>query len=129
MAQTADTITRPSSFPVPEALDRIRKMLESRQITIFATFDHSGEAKKAGLEMRPTQVLVFGSPRGGTPLMVAFPTLALDLPLKALLWEDAAGKTWLTYHPAQTLIDRYGLTEDQVKGLASLLKAVEETVA
>ena len=79
-------------------MQRLEALLSERGITIFARVDHSGEAAKVGLAMRPTKLLIFGSPKGGTPLMQATPTVAIDLPLKALFWEDADGKVWLTYN-------------------------------
>jgi len=92
---------------------------------IFARIDHSGEAKKAGLEMRPTQLLIFGSPSAGTPLMIAAPTLAIDLPLKALAWEDADGKVWLSYNRPDYLQRRHHVADDLMKnisGVGTLLK-------
>ncbi len=97
---------------------------------VFAALvDHSGEAKKAGLAMRPTQLIIFGSPKGGTPLMVASPTLAIDLPLKALAWEDADGKVWLSYNSPDYLKRRHEIPDDLLKNIAGvgavLAKAVE----
>src|SRR5271157_1806632 len=88
----------PSRYSVPESLVRLEAILKEKGLTIFARVDHSGEAKKVGLEMRPTQLVIFGSPKGGTPLMVAAPSLAIDLPLKALAWQDEGGKVWLSYN-------------------------------
>src|ERR1039458_1135217 len=79
----------PSSYSVPETLARLQSILKEKGVMVFALIDHSGEAAKAGLEMRPTQLLIFGNPKGGTPLMVAAPSVAIDLPLKALAWQDA----------------------------------------
>src|SRR5215467_7706611 len=87
-----------SHYSVPKTLERLEAALRAHGLNIFGRVDHSGEAEKAGLAMRPTQVLIFGSPKVGTPLMVAAPTLAIDLPLKALVWEDAAGEVWLSYN-------------------------------
>ena len=88
-----------SRYSVPETLARLQSILKEKSVTVFALVDHSGEAEKAGLPMRPTQLLIFGSPKGGTPLMVAAPRLAIDLPLKALAWEDEHGQVWLSYSP------------------------------
>jgi uncharacterized protein (DUF302 family) len=82
-----------SHYSVPETLARLQSILQEKGITVFALIDHSGEAEKAGLKMRPTQLLIFGSPKGGTPLMVAAPRLAIDLPLKALAWQDERGRS------------------------------------
>src|SRR5258708_24213341 len=88
----------PSRYSVPETLARLEWILKEKGLTVFALIDHSGEAEKAGLAMRPTQLLIFGSPKGGTPLMVAAPTPAIDRPLKALAWQDDEGKVWLAYN-------------------------------
>ena len=90
-------ISKPSSHSVPETIQRL-SLLKSKGVAIFALIDHSGEAEKAGLKMCPTQLLIFGNPKSGTPLMVAAPTLAIDLPLKALAWEDSDRKVWLNYN-------------------------------
>ncbi len=119
-----------SRFSVAETLTRLEKLLQSHQLAIFARVDHGGEATKAGLEMRPTQLLIFGSPASGTPLMVAAPTLAIDLPLKALAWEDVEGKVWLSYNRPDYLQRRHGIPDDLMKnisGVGALLKqAVEQ---
>ena len=83
-----------SSYSVPETIKRLESSLLAHGVTIFCRVDHSGEAEKVGLRMPPTQLLIFGSPKGGTPLMLASPTVAIDLPLKALVWQDAGGKVW-----------------------------------
>ncbi len=98
-------------------------------MTIFATVDHSGEAAKAGLSLRPTKLLIFGSPKQGTPLMQEAPTVAIDLPLKALVWEDAAGKVWLTYNDPAYLQNRHGVPASLLGNIAGpnalLAKAAE----
>ena len=90
--------------------------------------DHSGEAEKVGLKMRPTKVLVFGSPKGGTPLMVAAPSLAIDLPMKALVAEDAEGEVWVTYNSPEYLQERHGVPADLVKNLAGAGAVIEKAV-
>jgi uncharacterized protein (DUF302 family) len=87
-----------SPYSVPETLQRLESVLQAKGLTIFARIDHSGEAEKVGMKMRPTQLLIFGSPKAGTPLMIASPTLAIDLPLRALVWEDADGNVWQSYN-------------------------------
>jgi uncharacterized protein (DUF302 family) len=118
-----------SPYPVPETLRRLESLLQARGIAIFARIDHSGEAEKAGLKMRPTQLLIFGSPKQGTPLMVASPTLAIDLPLKALAWEDASGKVWLSYNTPEYLKQRHNIPDELLKNIsgvgALLQKALE----
>lgn len=119
----------PSPYSAPETLARLQGILKEKGVTVFALIDHSGEAAKAGLEMRPTQLLIFGNPKGGTPLMVATPSIAIDLPLKALAWQDAQGKVWLSYNAPEYLQLRHGLPVDLLKNIAGpaalLQKAVE----
>src|SRR5271155_541050 len=118
-----------SRYSVPETLARLQSILKEKGVTVFARVDHSGEAEKAGLKMRPTQLLIFGSPKAGTPLMVVSPTLAIDLPLKALAWEDADGKVWLSYNTPEYLQQRHNIPPDLIKnisGIGALLhKALE----
>ena len=118
-----------SHYSVSETLDKLEGLLESKGLKIFARIDHSGEAAKAGLEMHPTQVLLFGSPKAGTPVMLAAPSVAIDLPLKALVAEDDRGKVWVTYNDPVYLQKRHGVPPDLVKNLAGagalLQKAVE----
>jgi uncharacterized protein (DUF302 family) len=96
---------------------------------MFALIDHSGEAAKIGMKMRPTKLVIFGSPKGGTPVMVAAPTLAIDLPLKALVWEDESGKVWVSYNSPAYLQQRHGVPEELIKNIgvvgALVAKAVE----
>jgi uncharacterized protein (DUF302 family) len=118
-----------SRHSVPETVQRLESSLRAHGLKVFGLIDHSGEAEKAGLTMRPTQVLVFGSPKAGTPLMVAAPTLAIDLPLKALVWEDAGGAVWLSYNTPEYLRERHGVPEDLMKNIAgagALLKQAAE---
>ena len=118
-----------SRHSVPETVQRLESSLRAHGLKIFGLIDHSGEAEKVGLTMRPTQVLVFGSPKAGTPLMVAAPTLAIDLPLKALVWEDAGGAVWLSYNTPEYLRERHGVPEDLMKNIAgagALLKQAAE---
>ena len=119
----------PSPRPVAETLQRLRMLLDSKGLAVFAMIDHSGEAEKAGMEMKPTQLLIFGSPKAGTPVMLVAPTVAIDLPLKALVWEDAEGKVWITYNNPEYLQQRHGIPAELVKNLAGaaaiIAKAVE----
>jgi len=118
-----------SRYSVDETLGRLKAVLAENGMQIFAVIDHSGEAEKVGLKMRPTKVVIFGSPKGGTPLMVAAPSLAIDLPLKALVAEDAGGKVSVTYNDPQYLQERHGVPADLIKNLAGagtlIAKAVE----
>src|SRR5271155_3885773 len=117
-----------SRYSVPETLARLGSILKEKGITVFALIDHSGEAAKVGLSMRPTQLLIFGSPKAGTPLMVAAPRVAIDLPLKALAWEDEQGKAWLSYNSPEYLRERHGFPEDLVKNIAVIATLVQKAV-
>jgi uncharacterized protein (DUF302 family) len=99
-----------SRHTVDATLEKLKGILDAQGVKIFALVDHSGEAEKAGMQMRNTKLLVFGNPKGGTPLMLASPTAALDLPLKILIWEDARGKVWLTYNSVEFIRQRHHLT-------------------
>jgi uncharacterized protein (DUF302 family) len=119
MAETsAGLVTLQSAHSVDETVAKIRALLTAKQIREFALIDHSGEAAKVGLTMPKTQVLIFGNPKGGTPLMLAAPSVAIDLPLKLLVREDAAGQVWISYWSAQTLLQRYGLTDSFAANIA-----------
>ena len=115
---------------VPDTVERLESLLQKQGLKVFGRIDHSGEAEKAGLKMRPTQLIIFGSPKAGTPLMIAAPTLAIDLPLKALIWEDNSGKVWLSYNSADYLKQRHNIPDDLVRnisGVATLLQKAVET--
>jgi uncharacterized protein (DUF302 family) len=115
-----------SSFSVQETLQRVETLLKEKGLTIFCVVDHSGEAEKVGLKMRPTQLVLFGSPKGGTPVMLASPTIAIDLPLKALVWEDAGGKVWVSCNSPEYLQHRHNVPADLLKnisGAGTLLQA------
>ena len=117
-------ITIPSNYSVKQTLDRLETALKAAGITIFARVDHSGGAAAVGLALRPTEVLIFGNPKGGTPLMQANQMIGLDLPLRVLAWEDAAGNTNLVYNDIDWLAARYDLgamTEPAREGLAKVL--------
>jgi uncharacterized protein (DUF302 family) len=116
----AELKTVRSGFTVDEAVTRLERALTAAGMKVFARIDHAGEARAAGLTMRPAVLLVFGNPSAGTPLMVARPTVAIDLPLKALLWQDEQGVTWLTYHTPAMLVRRHDLDPT----LASTLEPV-----
>ncbi len=108
----------PSRYPVSETLDRVEAAVKAAGMSVFARIDHAGEAVRVGLAMRPTELLVFGNPRGGTPIMVARPTAAIDLPLKALAWEDENGKVWLTHNTVGLLNERHGVPVELAEKLA-----------
>jgi uncharacterized protein (DUF302 family) len=108
----------PSHHSVDETVDKLVTILKSKGVTLFALVDHSGEAEKVGMKMPPTKLLIFGNPKGGTPLMLAAPSAALDLPLKILVAEDAEGKVWISYNSAEYLKERHGLPDNLVPNIA-----------
>jgi uncharacterized protein (DUF302 family) len=122
-------VTTASPYSVEETLHHLETLLEAKGITVFARIDHSGEAAKVGMEMHPTKLVIFGSPKGGTPVMLAAPSSALDLPLKALVWEDDQGRVWISHNDPAYLQKRHGIPADLVKNLAApgalIQKAVE----
>jgi NAD(P)-dependent dehydrogenase (short-subunit alcohol dehydrogenase family)/uncharacterized protein (DUF302 family) len=119
-------VSRPSKHSVPETLDRLEVLLRDKGIKIFVRVDHGGEAAAAGLTMPPTQLLVFGNPKGGTPVMLAAPLAAIDLPLKALAWQDGHGQVWLSHNDPAYLGRRFGLTDDQLKTIAPVGAIIEQ---
>ena len=129
MAQGNGLVQVTSRYSVDETVRRLEAAFAEKGMRVFAVIDHSGEAEKVGLEMRPTKVVIFGSPKGGTPLMVAAPSLAIDLPLKALVAEDVEGKVSVTYNDPEYLRERHGVPEELIKNLAGagavIGKAVE----
>lgn len=128
-ASAADgLITQPGRGSVAETVERIERGLESKGITVFARIDHSGAAQRAGLELRPTQLIIFGNPKGGTPIMNAAPTVAIDLPLKALVWEDAAGKVWVSVNDGDWLAARHDVPAGLAKGLGAARMLVEQAL-
>src|ERR1700760_4830614 len=98
-----------SKHSVEETLAKLQSALAQKNIQVFGLVDHSGEARKAGLEMPPTKLLIFGNPKGGTPLMLATPSIAIDLPLKILIWQDDQEKVWVSYNTPEYLAERHGL--------------------
>jgi uncharacterized protein (DUF302 family) len=117
-----------SRYSVTETLDRLQSILKEKSIKIFALIDHSGEAEKAGLSMRPAQVLIFGNPKGGTPLMIAAPHTAIDLPLKALAWQDEEGKVWLSYNSPEYLRQRHDFPAELVKNIEGVSALIQKAV-
>ena len=117
-------IDKPANHSVEQTVERLKSILQSTGVTLFALVDHSGEAEKVGLKMPPTKLLVFGSPKAGTPLMLAAPSSALDLPLKILVWEDAQSKVWVSYNSPAYLQERHSLPPELLQNVA-----VVETLA
>ena len=111
-------VTIAAAHSVDETVEKLKEILVAKGVTLFAVVDHSGEAAKAGLKMPNTRLLIFGSPKAGTPVMLAAPSIAIDLPLKILVAEDAAGKVWISYNSTQYLADRHGVPAELMKHLA-----------
>ena len=129
MARNNGLVQVASHYSVDDTVQRLQAAFAAQGLQVFALVDHSGEAEKVGLQMRPTKVLIFGSPKAGTPLMVAAPSLAIDLPLKALVAEGVAGKVSVTYNDPEFLRERHGVPAELIKNLAGagtvIAKAVE----
>ena len=128
MNTTNGIISQPSPYSVPETIDRLVAILQAKGITIFARIDQQAEAEKVGLNLCPTQLLLFGNPQAGTPLMVAEPTIALDLPLKVLAWAAADGKVWLSYNDPNYLKQRFSLSDDLVKNIAVITPLIDRAL-
>jgi uncharacterized protein (DUF302 family) len=122
---TNGLVNVPSDTSVDRTVERVVRILQTKGVQLFALIDHSGEAQKAGLKMRPTKLLIFGNPKAGTPLMLAVPSIAIDLPLKILVSEDGEGQVWITYNSAEYLQTRHQLPAE----LAPPLRAAETVAA
>jgi uncharacterized protein (DUF302 family) len=107
-----------SNHSVDATVEKVKNILESKAVTLFALVDHSGEAAKVGMQMRPTKLLIFGSPKAGTPLMLAAPSVAIDLPLKILVWDDENGQTWISYNASEYLRERHRLPAELMANIA-----------
>ncbi len=121
---TKGIIDQASAHSVDQTVEKLKNILQAKGVTLFALVDHSGEAEKAGMKMRPTKLLIFGSPKAGTPLMLAAPSIAIDLPLKILVWEDSQAKVWVSYNSPEYLKDRHDLPQELLQNIA-----VVETLA
>jgi uncharacterized protein (DUF302 family) len=129
MALTADNgiVQRPSDHSVDETVIRLKGILQARGLTLFALVDHSREAEKVGMKMLPTKLLIFGSPKGGTPVMAA-PSIAIDLPLKVLISEDSQGRVWVSYNSSECLVKRHAVPDDLVKNISGMEMLVQEVL-
>ena len=127
MSSTIDSGIRriTSRHSVAATLERLEGLLKERGVMIFARIDFSGDAARTGLTMRPEQMLLFGNPKAGTPLMQAVPAAGIDLPLKALVWEDAEGRTQIAYNDPQYIVRRHGLDPALAANLAAVLPLLE----
>jgi len=108
----------PSNHSVDQTVERLKGILNAKGVTLFALVDHSGEAEKAGMKMRATKLLIFGRPKAGTPVMLAAPSIAIDLPLKVLVWEDSSGKVWVSYNSPAYLQHRHGVPDELMETIA-----------
>ena len=121
-------VTRPSPFSVEETLERLQAAIHNRKLTLFANIDHSGEAKRVGLTMQEAHLLIFGNPKGGTPLMIASPLLALDLPLKALVWQSADGRVWVSSTSSDYLRVRFAIPQELIGNIAVVDALIEQAL-
>ena len=122
-------VNRSSNHSVDETVQKLKNILQAKEVTLFALIDHSAEAQKAGMKMRPTKLLIFGSPKSGTPLMLAAPSTAIDLPLKILVWEDGQDEVWISYNSPEYLQKRHGFPNDLLQNIGvveSLATAVAQ---
>ena len=117
-AMNRGIVDKPTNHSVDETVEKLKGILQSKGVALFATIDHSGEAAKVGMKMPPTKLLIFGSPKAGTPLMLASPSVAIDLPLKILIWEDAQGKAWLSYNSPAYLQERHSIPAELMQNIA-----------
>src|SRR5579862_4434662 len=118
MSAAEGIVDIPSSHSVDETVEKLEGILKAKGVTLFALIDHSGEAAKVGLKMLPTKLLIFGSPKAGTPLMLAAPSIAIDFPLKILVWEDRGGRVWLSYNTPDYLRERHSIPEELMPNIA-----------
>src|SRR6266404_1619390 len=118
----------PSNHSVVETVEKLKRILQEKGVTLFALVDHSGEAAKVGMKMGPTKLLIFGNPKAGTPVMLAAPSSAIDLPLKILIWEDAEGKVWVTYNSLAYLQERHNLPPEVLPNI-NVIKALAKKAA
>ncbi len=112
-----------------ETVEKLKGILQAKDVTLFALVDHSGEAAKVEMKMRPTKLLIFGNPKGGTPVMLVAPSIAIDLPLKILIWKDAQGKLWVTYNSPAYLQKRHDVPSELLQNIVvveALAKAAAE---
>ncbi len=115
-------VNKPGSHSVDQTVEKLEAILRAKDVALFALVDHSGEAAKVGMKMHPTKLLIFGNPKAGTPLMLAVPSSAIDLPLKILVWEDDQGKVWISYNSPQYLQNRHGLPQELMQNIAVIEK-------
>jgi len=122
-------VSKRSAHSVDETTAKLQSMLQAKGITVFALVDHSGEAAKAGMTMLPTKLLIFGSPKAGTPVMLAAPTSAIDLPLKILVWQDSQGQVWVCYNSLPYLQQRHNIPQGLLANLAAVEALASQAVS
>jgi uncharacterized protein (DUF302 family) len=122
-------VTKGSRHSVEETLSRLEDVIRAKGLTIFTLIDHSGEAEKIGLKMQEAKLVIFGSPKAGTPLMIASPLIGLDLPLKALIWKDNEGRVWVSYNSVSYIANRYNLPSNLTKNIAGIDALIEATLS
>jgi uncharacterized protein (DUF302 family) len=113
-------IDKPSAHSVDQTVEKLESILRARGLVLFALVDHRAEAAKVGMKMPPTKLLIFGSPKAGTPLMLAAPSVAIDLPLKILVWEDTEGRTWVSYNSPAYLQERHGFPHELIQNIVAV---------
>lgn len=116
---------RESPYAVPDTIERLKKTMLAKGVPVLAHIDHSGDAARAGLTMPPAQLLIFGNAKAGTPLMIASPTVAIDLPLKVLVWQDPEGKVWISYNAPEYLGKRHDVPENLLANISGVHGLVE----
>jgi len=124
LSKSEEIINVATNHSVDQTVEHLKRILEAKGINLFALVDHSGEADKVGMKMRPAKLLIFGNPRGGTLLMLAAPSVAIDLPLKILVWEDSEARVWVSYNSPRYLAERHGIPHELLQNIA-----IEETLA
>jgi uncharacterized protein (DUF302 family) len=126
--QDSGVVRLSSPYNFQDTIARLENLLQARGIKVFCRIDHGSEAEKAGLKMNPTQVIVFGSPKAGTPVMIVSPTLAIDLPLKALVAQDDAGRVWVSYNSTEYLKQRHHIPDELVGNIAVIAPLLQKVV-
>jgi uncharacterized protein (DUF302 family) len=128
MAFGKGVVSKPGAYSVEETMDRLEAVLREKKISIFARIDQRAEAEKVGLHMPAMELLIFGNPKAGTPLMIAEPTVGIDLPLKAMAWEDREGKVWISYNAPEYLQDRFSISEDLIKNISVIGGLIDQAL-
>jgi uncharacterized protein (DUF302 family) len=118
LSRCSGIVDVPSHHSVNQTVERLKGILNTKGVTLFALVDHSGEAEKVGMKMPPTKLLIFGSPKVGTPVMLTVPSIAIDLPLKVLVWEDSSGNVWISYNSPAYLQERHGVPDELLQNIA-----------